>query len=273
MKVVVVMTRAPRREVADAGAHPHGTVDQPKTRLAPVLPDVRDREALQRAMLADVLASVRAVPGVLLRIAVTPGGAPDAFADLDVAPGHVTTQRGDSLGEREHAVFADLFRRGATQVLLMGSDVPLVTPAILEEAFAALAADKGHVVLGPASDGGYYLLGLAGPTVPDLFTGVRWSTKYALMDTWRRCEFEERRVVLLPMLDDIDDPDDLARLRDTLAASPHLAPQTAAALSPTLSFDWSRRPAQAAQAQEQHPDARPHEHPRLAHDRERDAER
>jgi glycosyltransferase A (GT-A) superfamily protein (DUF2064 family) len=64
--------------------------------------------------------------------------------------------------------------------------------------------------------------------VPDLFTGVRWSTKYALMDTLRRCEFAERRTVLLDMLDDVDDPDDLARLREMLREDPSRAPATAA---------------------------------------------
>jgi uncharacterized protein len=233
VKVVVVMTRAPRPTAAVAPAEHPATVQGPKTRLAPVLPAPAAREALQRAMLADVLAAARAVPGVLLRVSATPGASAEAFVDLGVAPGHVTAQRGESLGERERAVFADLFRRGATQVVLVGSDIPLLTPAILAEAFDALAADPKHVVLGPASDGGYYLLGLAAPEIPDLFTGVRWSTKYTLMDTWRRCEFAARPVVLLPMLDDIDDPDDLARLRETLAASPHLAPHTAAMLNAT----------------------------------------
>jgi uncharacterized protein len=230
VKVVVVMTRAPGSKADGAHAQHPTTIEGPKTRLAPVLPEPAAREALQRAMLADVLAAARAVPGALLRLAVTPGAPPEAFVEVGVAPGHVIAQRGESLGDRERAVFADLFRRGATQVVLVGSDIPLLTPAILAEAFDALAADPKHVVLGPASDGGYYLLGLAAPEIPDLFTGVRWSTKYALMDTLRRCEFEKRRVTFLSMLDDIDDPDDLARLKETLAVSPHLALHTAAAL-------------------------------------------
>ena len=230
MKVVAVMTRAPRPLAADAPADHQAASEEPKTRLAAVLPEPAAREALQRAMLADVLAAANGVPGALVRVAVTPGGDPAALAGLGVAPGHVMTQQGDSLGDRERGIFADLFRRGAKQVLLVGSDLPLLTSAVLEEAFAALADEPARVVLGPASDGGYYLLGLAAPQVPDLFTGVRWSTKYALMDTLRRCEFEERRVTFLPMLDDIDEPDDLARLKETLAASPHLAPHTFAAL-------------------------------------------
>lgn len=232
MKVVVVMTRAPRPAGAAVAAPGVETAmpDAPKTRLAPVLPGLDEREALQRALLADVLAVARRVAGVLVRIAVTPGAAPDAFAALGVAAGHVIEQRGASLGDRERAVFEDLFRRGARQVLLIGADIPLLTPSVLEEAFAGLAASATQVVLGPASDGGYYLLGLNAPKVPDLFTGVRWGTKYALMDTLRRCEFEARRVTLLPILDDLDEPDDLARLREQLAAEPTRAPHTAAAL-------------------------------------------
>lgn len=230
MKVIAVMTRAPLAVVTGTGGVPDPATAGPKTRLAPALPDPAAREALQRAMLADVLAAARAVQGAIVRVAVTPGGAPGALADLGVAPGHVITQQGDSLGDRERSVFADLFRRGARQVLIVGSDLPLLTTAILDEAFAALAADPKQVVVGPASDGGYYLLGLPGPHVPDLFTGVRWSTKYTLMDTLRRCEFADRRVACLPILDDVDEPADLERLRDTLGASPDLAPHTAEAL-------------------------------------------
>ncbi len=236
MKVVAVMTRTPRPAGASAitiDDPPRATsgVGGPKTRLASVLPDPRQREELQRAFLADVLAAAHAVAGAVVRVAIAPGGSPDGLADMGVQPGHVLQQRGDTLGERERGVFAELFRRGAKHVVLVGSDIPLLTPAILEAAFEALARDPAHVVLGPAADGGYYLLGLAAPTVPDLFTGVRWSTRYALMDTLRRCEFEERRVTLLPILEDVDEPGDLARLREALAVEPSRAPRTAAFLS------------------------------------------
>lgn len=226
MKVVAVMTRLPSAAGVDAPTD----VEGPKTRLIPVLPARHDREALQRAMLADVLAAARAVPGAIVRVAVPPGGDLQTMADLGVAPAHLLVQRGDTLGERERGVFGDLFRRGARQVVLVGSDLPLLTPGALAAAFDALARNPGHAVLGPASDGGYYLLGLDGPTVPDLFTGVRFGTKYALMDTLRRCEFESRRVTFLEMLDDVDEPSDLERLRRTLARAPELAPNTAGAL-------------------------------------------
>ena len=133
--------------------------------------------------------------------------------------------------EAVRALFQDVFRRGARQVVIVGSDLPLLSAAIIAEAFDALNADPGQAVIGPAHDGGYYLLGLAGPKVPDLFTGVRWGTRYALMDTLRRCEFESRRVTFLPMLHVVDEPGDLARLADHLASTPEAAPRTAAALA------------------------------------------
>ncbi|BCS31886.1 hypothetical protein TBR22_A10890 [Luteitalea sp. TBR-22] len=229
MKVVVVMTRAP--ELAPAAVITVGeaaVVRGPKTRLAPALPDPSAREALQRAFLRDVLATARSVAGAVVRVAIAPGGNPGAFADLGVPAGQVITQKGDTLGDRERALFAELFRRGARQVIIVGSDIPLLEARVLEEAFAALDATPSPVVLGPATDGGYYLLGLSGPDVPDLFTGVRWSTRYALMDTLRRCEFAERRVVLLDVLDDVDQPEDLERLREVLRDDPSRAPATAA---------------------------------------------
>jgi rSAM/selenodomain-associated transferase 1 len=209
VKVVVVMARA-----LDAPA------DTIKTRLASALPDPADRAALHRACVADVLAAARGVDGALVRVAATSDGSPESFREVGVEPGHVFAQEGDDLGAREHAVFARMFRQGAHQVVLVGSDIPLLTTAILAEAFAALDADPLRVAIGPAADGGYYLMGLSGPAVPDLFSGVRWSTPYALADTLRRCEFENRRVAFLPVLEDVDTPEALERLRATLRAEP-----------------------------------------------------
>lgn len=222
MKVVVVMARA-----LDAPA------DTIKTRLASALPDPAVRSALHRACVTDIVAAARRVQGVLVRIAATPDGSPESFREAGIDPGHVFPQEGDDLGARERAIFARMFRQGARQVVLVGSDIPLLTPAMLDEAFAELQADPLRVALGPAADGGYYLMGLTGPAVPDLFGGVRWSTSYALADTLRRCEFENRRVAFLPVLEDIDTPDALDRLRITLQAEPARAVHTARTLAGT----------------------------------------
>ncbi len=219
MKVVVVMARA-----LDA---PGDTI---KTRLSTILPARDQRRALHAACVADIVDSARKVPGVIVRVAATTDGTGESFREVGVEPGHVFPQQGDDLAARERAIFERMFRQGARQVVLVGSDIPLLTPDIIAEAFDALAADALRVALGPAADGGYYLMGLAGPAVPDLFSGVRWSTVYTLADTLRRCEFENRRVTFLPVLEDIDTPDALERLRTTLRADPSRAPRTAICL-------------------------------------------
>lgn len=220
MKVLVVMARA-----LDA---PANTI---KTRLADAVPDAEQRRRLHAACVADVIQAARAVPDVLVRVAATPDGTGESFREVGVEPGHVFQQQGDDLAARERAIFERMFRQGARQVVIVGSDVPLIAPSILVDAFVALDTHPLQVALGPAADGGYYLMGLSGPAVPDLFSGVRWSTVYTLADTLRRCEFESRRVTFLPVLDDLDTPDALDRLRADLRTDPSRAPRTAAVLA------------------------------------------
>ena len=90
--------------------------------------------------------------------------------------------RGD-LGARLESAFAAAFADGATAVLAMGTDCPGLTTDRLRAALAALAASD--LVLGPATDGGYYLIGLARPA-PELFAGVPWGTERVLAATLAR---------------------------------------------------------------------------------------
>lgn len=166
-----------------------------------MVPTPQDDGAGVVATLADVVGAARAAPGAIVRVAVAPGVQGVALADAGVLPGHVVETRGETSGDRHRFAIADLFRRGAKQVVLVDGGQRHLSSVLVRDAWAALDANPQQVVLGPASDGRYYLLGLTGPKVPDLFTGVRWGTRYTLMDTLRRCEFEERRVTLLPLLE------------------------------------------------------------------------
>jgi glycosyltransferase A (GT-A) superfamily protein (DUF2064 family) len=148
--------------------------------------------------------AARALPGTLVRVATPADGAATVATQLNVAPAHVVGLRGDDPGTWRQAIFRDLFRRGAGRVVLLDAESTVPSAGALSQACAALTADAGLVVLGPADDGGCYLLGLAGPKVPDLFTGVRWGTRYVLMDMLRRCEFESRRVEFLPLQPVVD---------------------------------------------------------------------
>jgi glycosyltransferase A (GT-A) superfamily protein (DUF2064 family) len=94
--------------------------------------------------------------------------------------------------------------------VIVGADCPDLGPGEVAHAFAAL---RHHdAVLGPALDGGYYLVGLKRtPRVPDAFAGVRWSGPHALADTL--ANLGGLRVALLPPLADIDTGADWARWR------------------------------------------------------------
>jgi glycosyltransferase A (GT-A) superfamily protein (DUF2064 family) len=102
-----------------------------------------------------------------------------------------------------------------------------VPAARLAEAAAALGTGVADLVLGPAEDGGYYLIGLRAPA-PRLFSGVAWGTSRVLAETLARAGTLRSR--LLPACFDVDEPDDLARLASVLARGDVHHPRTAALL-------------------------------------------
>lgn len=114
--------------------------------------------------------------------------------------------RGD-LGRRMVRAFDQAPRR---PVLLVGTDIPDLGPAVIAEGFRRLAGSDA--VFGPAEDGGYWLIGVRDCRIPTIgFAGVRWSTQHALADT--RANLKGRHVTLLAPLADIDTPADYARWR------------------------------------------------------------
>ncbi len=116
-------------------------------------------------------------------------------------------QGGGDLGSRMHRIFASLPPGPA---VIVGSDIPAIRPAHIAEAFKLLG--KADAVLGPAHDGGYWLIGLKRmPTVLRPFAGVRWSSAYALADTVANLDGE--RVAFASMLSDVDSAADFRRER------------------------------------------------------------
>ncbi len=100
--------------------------------------------------------------------------------------------------------FNEAFQSGACSVVLVGSDVPGLTPFILREALDAL--EIYQVVLGPAMDGGYYLIGLKAGA-PDLFSGIPWGSGNVFSRTIEKIERFGPRI--LEKLQDVDTPEDL----------------------------------------------------------------
>ena len=114
-------------------------------------------------------------------------------------------QQGQGLGERMRHAFDQAFARGHDRVVVIGSDCPGLTTELLIEAFAAL---KDHdVSIGPANDGGYYLLGLRSPQ-PALLTDMTWSTDTVYEETLARTRVQGLSVRPLPALSDVDHLED-----------------------------------------------------------------
>jgi glycosyltransferase A (GT-A) superfamily protein (DUF2064 family) len=114
--------------------------------------------------------------------------------------------------------FRDCFADGFTAVVVIGSDIPDLPPEIFAEAFAAL--ESQGAVIGPAADGGYYLIGFRKETfVPGMFEGIAWSTERVLTETLERLVRAGLGVHRLPPRRDVDTVDDLRDLvrrhRDT----------------------------------------------------------
>ena len=195
MKTVVVFAKAPAP----------GRV---KTRLTPPFTP-EQAAALYRAFAADSLSAAQAAQGCQ---AVVAYAAHEDWPDpswLTAPTPEWFPQEGADLGRRLAAATGKAFLDGADRVVVIGTDSPHLTPAVIEEAFSRLAA--APLVLGPARDGGYYLIGLQEPA-PSLFDDIPWSGPKVLEATKARAAELHWPVHLLDELEDIDDAPALARM-------------------------------------------------------------
>lgn len=169
-----------------------------KTRLIPAL-GAEGAARLHRTLTERTITAVRQ-SGLALEIRST--GAPVAtFVDW-LGDGNIVDQGAGDLGER-------LERAGPPYpTLFIGADAPDLTPALLRNAADALI--DAPAVIGPAEDGGYWLLGLA-RAVDDVFARIDWSTDAVCAQTRARLAAAEIDPVMLPELADCDRPEDLAR--------------------------------------------------------------
>ena len=122
-------------------------------------------------------------------------------------------QSGNDLGERMLHAFELVFGQGCSQAIIIGSDCPGIDPALVESAFARLT--EHDVVIGPATDGGYYLLGMNRP-LPELFRGKAWSTSAVFPQTMDDIKTLGLRCSLLPALTDVDEETDLPAMQHLL---------------------------------------------------------
>ncbi|MBX7542064.1 TIGR04282 family arsenosugar biosynthesis glycosyltransferase [Qipengyuania sphaerica] len=168
-----------------------------KTRLIPALGE-EGAARLYARLLAQTI-DVARESGLDFELRVT-GGEIAAFHDLFGDDIKVVDQGEGDLGDK--------MARVPPPALLIGSDCPGVTAPLLRAAAGAL--DDRRVVLGPANDGGYYLIGFREP-VPFLFEDMEWSTPKVLPETLARLAQRGWGPAILPELADIDTPEDLAQ--------------------------------------------------------------
>lgn len=115
-------------------------------------------------------------------------------------------QKGDNLGLRMQHAFNKAFADGYQKVVIIGSDCSTLTPKLVEDSFQAL--EKNQAVIGPAKDGGYYLLGTSA-FYPSIFEDKSWSTSSVFEETIQKFEEMNLSYKQLSVLNDIDTVEDL----------------------------------------------------------------
>ena len=204
--------------------------NQVKTRLVPTL-SPEQAATLYTAFLRDGCEVLAKLPGVDLIIAYTPT---EARSDLQALIGDdvlYIPQIGADLGERLASATQWATEQGYTKTLLVGSDSPTLPISYISKALTLL--DSRDVVIGPSTDGGYYLIGFSATsiamTVPFIFKEIAWSTADVFQQTVANIRSRKVTFGLLPPWYDIDTAEDLAFLHAHISAM-RLADETVQAV-------------------------------------------
>ncbi len=183
-----------------------------KTRLIPEL-GAKGAARLQRQMTEHIIATAAMVSNRLgLTIEVRHEGGNAGLLQEWLGPQFSYRPQGPGdLGRRMERAFEAAFRDSKGATVIVGSDIPGISPDIIQQAFEGL--QKNDLVLGPALDGGYYLIGMKktipAETYPRLFDGINWGTGEVLSQTLQTARESGLRFVLLESLADVDRPVDL----------------------------------------------------------------
>lgn len=174
-----------------------------KTRLSSLL-DEETILQLYTCFLHDSLDKVRQVRNADLFVGVSPSNESGFFTGTQSADMGLFVQEGNNLGDKMRRAIQDRFEEGYERAVIIGSDSPSLPVSYIEQ---ALGSDK-DIVLGPSTDGGYYLIGMRGK-LTEVFDGVTWGTDKVLQETCERLMQDEAELELLPVWYDIDSPEDL----------------------------------------------------------------
>lgn len=181
-----------------------------KTRLARVIGDGPAKRVYE-AFLKDTVINIRDDELYETKIVCTPES---SIANLDALLGFkdISHQKGDTLTERLASAFDDSFKSGYKKVVAIGSDAPLLDRHVVRESLKRL--DDSDCVIGPASDGGYYLIGMR-KCDNRIFSGISWSTKKVFEQTVDRVRELGLTASIMEKMSDVDEYDDLLSLKKT----------------------------------------------------------
>jgi uncharacterized protein len=200
-----IMTKAPR-----AG--------HSKTRLSPAL-SPQEAADISRCFLRDTTAAIGALsqldPFVVGVAIYTPAGSETEFAQLLPEGFKMIAQREGDLGARLSGATEDLFAVGFSAVCLLNSDSPTLPFRYLQDLTTFLKEPTDRVVIGPCTDGGYYVLGMRHPHTR-LFEDITWSTGRVYTETIERSSEINLPAITLPLWYDVDDQNSLHRLLSEL---------------------------------------------------------
>jgi rSAM/selenodomain-associated transferase 1 len=196
---------------------------QVKSRLAAVMGQDTALE-LYRNFVLDILASVEK-SGVPCRVCYYPADSGETVRQWLGDRLTYMPQEGNNLGERMEQAFRRVFSEGISRAVLIGSDIPDLPPALLQDAVERL--DRMGAVIGPSKDGGYYLIGFRKDAFfPNIFHGPEWSTETVFRKTMQIFRQEQREVSLLSTLQDVDTINDLKDLMERGRSSAFRASRT-----------------------------------------------
>lgn len=196
-----------------------------KTRLAADVGDARALEVYE-AMLRDLLSGIgTSTPDLEIEVMWAPTENANGDALRRAFGPHATAmQTGEGLGDRLSMALSERFFFHRTEkIVVIGVDDPSLSRELIDHAFALL--ESCEYVLGPAADGGYYLIGCRAPSFdPSIFQDIEWGTSTVLASTLKRIAALERTVALLPRRHDIDTAADLEQYAEHNATWGTFAP-------------------------------------------------
>ena len=197
--LLVIFVKAPRK-------------GQVKTRLAAYIGEDLALK-LYLAMVEDLLENVRESHHYDIQIMVWPEKSEEEVRNWLQWLGVIASQIPGDLGIKLNHAFGKGFKQGFKRIIIIGSDLPGLSSSLITQGFQQV--EQYPLVLGPARDGGYYLIGLNSPQ-PQLLTKMSWSTPEVLSETIDRAHQSNLSYYLLKEMQDIDDYEDVLALRKSI---------------------------------------------------------